>query len=188
LMHIFVLVTRGEVEVCCPIDGDDGKQRVSDAIIRGVRGVRMPPRTRDHSDFYKAYFSAILRLHELGVHRDVAQELFRTHFHDVDMETWGWEEGWAAESLSRCVMSLLTRSTLLRPGGRSTPLTADERVALVGQAKEVAARAIPLLGGPWGDHAHGTTCQVRRITLPTTLVQLAARCDVPTSAVLTDPV
>jgi hypothetical protein len=37
----------------------------------------------------------------------------------------------------------------------------DERMALVGQAKEVAARVVPLLGGPWGHAREKQTCQVR---------------------------
>jgi hypothetical protein len=150
LVHLLAVHRRGAIETSNPpSSGEEGKTSVSDTILRALRRLKWPPRMVEDDPFHKSYLRALIKLHGLGVHQEAAEELFRTRCHDV--ETWGKVEGWAAASMSEWVMSLLMAA-----------LPSDTRKeALVGQAKEVAARIIPLLGGPWGPYAWDNTCGVR---------------------------
>jgi hypothetical protein len=126
--------------------------RVSDLIVRALHQMTWPPRTFLVLEFYAGCLSATQKLHKLGVHQEVAEQVFRTRFHDL--ETWGVPGSWVAANLCTWLQSLI-QTARGRSGAR--------REALVIQAKEVAARVVPLLGGGWddcgyeGDH----TCTVR---------------------------
>jgi hypothetical protein len=150
LLHLMLLEKRGAIEVYNGV-GEDGRKRVSDLIVRALRQPRWLPRIPENEVIYEYSFAALIRLYELGVHEEAAKDIFRARFHD--MERWKMPEGWAAASLSQWVLSLLTSASQLD--------TKVERMALVGQAREVAVRAVPLFGGPWGERATDKTCQVR---------------------------
>jgi hypothetical protein len=145
-MHMYLIVRRADIERRSGL-GEGEKERVSNLLVRALRRMKWPPRMSADDQFHQAYFYAIIKLQELGVHQEIAEEIFRTRCHDL--ESWGGEEGWAAVNLSTWLSYLL--HTALRPEAK------DRRTALVGQVKEVAARVVPLLGGPWGTHAEGDT-------------------------------
>jgi tetratricopeptide (TPR) repeat protein len=117
LLHLLILRKRGEIELHNPVDGDEGKKLVSDLIVRGLRGLKLPPRTRENELFYRTYFHPLLKLCELGVRRDVAEELFRTHFHDL--ESWTKKEG-SVECLSRWASALLRSALFSKPVTRTS--------------------------------------------------------------------
>jgi hypothetical protein len=146
--HLLLAGKRGAIEGCHGV-GEADNQRVSDILLRALRRLRWPSRRSGEYPFHQLAFQTLMKLHGLGVHEEAAEQLIRDRFHDI--ETWRAPHGWAALRLSAWM------ATLLSAARRS----AARREALVGQAKEMAPRAIPLLGGPWGKYATDHTCEVR---------------------------
>jgi tetratricopeptide (TPR) repeat protein len=156
VMHLMVVVKRGKIEIDNGV-GEEGRRGVSDLILRALRGLTWPPvviplPTKDDV-FYGAAFEAVMVLHELGVHEEAAEEVLRTR--SRDLEKYEKSEGVAAECLSMWVIGLLR-------GAKSSSCSDARREALTIEAKEVAARAIPLFRGLRGGTCiNPGTCKVR---------------------------
>jgi hypothetical protein len=104
IRHLLAVERRGVIEKLHP--GEEGDaQRVSDLIVRALRKLKWPSRMIKDDPFYQLYFQALIRLHELGVHQEVAEDIFRTRF--IDVERWGSDTGWAVAALSGWLLSLL---------------------------------------------------------------------------------
>jgi hypothetical protein len=103
--HLTVVAERGWIETNYDV-GEDGRRRVSDTMLRALRGVEWPPQAAMDDPFYTVGFRALTKLHELGVHQEAAEEMLRTRYHD--MERWNKEEGCAAEFFTYWVRSLLS--------------------------------------------------------------------------------
>jgi tetratricopeptide (TPR) repeat protein len=152
--HLCLLERRGALELCNGAE-EEGNRRVSDIILGGLRRLKWPPRTRGVDKFRSVFFNVLMVLHVLGVHQEAAEELFFARY--PVGEEWGLEEGHAAVHLSKWIWALLEAAS-----ERETS-SEGERMALLGRAKEIAARAVPLLGGPWGQGASKETCEVRTV-------------------------
>jgi hypothetical protein len=153
--HLGFLEGRGRFEIDNSAPGEPGRRRVSDTMSRSLRGLSWRPGTAGEDDpCYKPFFRATITLYHLGVHQHqaLALELLRTRFHD--MEDRVTDRAWVARSLAEWII-ILFEGVLVRP------CAGGEREALLGEAKEVAARALPLLGQPWGEHATTQTHKVR---------------------------
>jgi hypothetical protein len=152
-MHLLLLERRAATEVSNGV-GEEGKQRVSDTILRALRGFKWPPPGPGLNDkVHASYFRVLIMLHGLDVHKEAAEELFLARC--PARGKWANADGWAVMSLSRWVWTLL--ETASEPDARAR----GEHMALVGRAKEIAARVVPLLGGPWRDQADAEACEVR---------------------------
>jgi hypothetical protein len=153
VLHAGLLQTRGDIELSSTRRDDAATRKVSDTIIRGLRGLECLSGNLNDESLYRSFFLAAFTLHQLGVHQDEAEGLFRRHYLDLEARL-RTDKAWAGKGLCMWTMSLLesARQRVCRGG---------QHGALLEEAKQVAARAIPLLGGPWGIHGDSATCEVR---------------------------
>jgi hypothetical protein len=149
--HLELLDKRFVIEYNAPT-GEPGRQQLSNLISRSLRALKWPPGPPpDDEAFYKAFFLATLRLQQVGVHQGLAEELFRKHYHDMEARV--TQEGWVAWGLCMWTACALNKARpQMHKNVGVTPLIAE--------AKAVGARAVPLLGGPWGEYARADTCKV----------------------------
>jgi tetratricopeptide (TPR) repeat protein len=142
LMHLDLVGRRGKIEKYNDV-GEEGRRRVSDLILRALRGLKWPPLavpfSADDVSFHTAGFLALVRMHDLHGHEETAEEMLRARYHDLEM--WQKQEGCAAESLATWTKCLLRAAHAHR-------CSEARREALVGEAKQVALVQCPFSGGP----------------------------------------
>jgi hypothetical protein len=147
--HVVFLNRRAAIEIQNGV-GDEGRRRVSDALVRSLRRLKeRSARTGGVDRFDAECLNALIRMDGLGVHPAVVEEIFLARVRSMEAG------GKAALSLSQWVRALLERVWEAENPARR------EHRTILRWARVVARRVVPLMNRSWGDFRMNMSCKVR---------------------------